>query len=74
MGVRIPEDVMVCGFDGIYSLPPKLSRLTTISTPASELGALAATTLLHKLTFQTDINSSTYLHTKVVYRESAPER
>lgn len=74
MGKRIPEDVMICGFDGIYSLPPKLSRLTTISTPASELGALAATTLLHKLTFQTDINSSTYLHTKVVYRESAPER
>jgi LacI family transcriptional regulator len=72
MGVRIPEDVMVCGFDGIYSVPPSLSRLTTISTPASQLGALAATTLLHKLAYQTEINSSTYLNTRIIYRESAP--
>lgn len=74
MGKRIPEDVMVCGFDGIYSVPPTLSRLTTVSTPASQLGSLAATTLLHKLTFPSDINSSTYLHTKIIYRESAPDR
>lgn len=73
MGKRIPEDVMVCGFDGIYSVPPTLSRLTTISTPASQLGSLAATTLLHKLAFPSDINSSTYLHTKIIYRESAPK-
>ncbi|MBR2047169.1 MAG: LacI family DNA-binding transcriptional regulator [Oscillospiraceae bacterium] len=73
MGKRVPEDVMVCGFDGIYSMPPTLSRLTTISTPASQLGALAATTLLHKLMYQNDINSSTYLQTKIIYRESAPE-
>lgn len=73
MGKRVPEDVMVCGFDGIYSVPPTLSRLTTISTPASQLGSLAATTLLRKLAFPSDINSSTYLHTKIIYRESAPE-
>lgn len=72
MGKRIPEHVMVCGFDGIYSVPPSLSRLTTISTPASQLGALAATTLLHKLAYQTEINSSTYLNTRIIYRESAP--
>ena len=73
MGKRVPQDVMVCGFDGIYSMPPTLSKLTTISTPATQLGALAATTLLHKLMYQTDINSSTYLQTKIIYRESAPE-
>ncbi len=73
MGKRAPEDVLVCGFDGIYSVPPTLSRLTTISTPASQLGSLAATTLLHKLAFPSEINSSTYLYTKIVYRESAPE-
>ena len=73
MGKRVPEDVMVCGFDGIYSVPPTLSRLTTISTPANQLGSLAATTLLHKLSFPSEINSSTYLHTKIIYRESAPE-
>jgi LacI family transcriptional regulator len=73
MGKRVPEDVMICGFDGIYSVPPMLSRLTTISTPANQLGALAATTLLHKLAFPSEINSSTYLHTKIIYRESAPE-
>ena len=73
MGKRVPEDVMICGFDGIYSIPPTLSRLTTISTPANQLGSLAATTLLHKLAFPSEINSSTYLHTKIIYRESAPE-
>ena len=73
MGKRVPEDVMICGFDGIYSVPPTLSRLTTISTPANQLGSLAAITLLHKLAFPSEINSSTYLHTKIIYRESAPE-
>lgn len=73
MGKRVPEDVMICGFDGIYSVPPTLSRLTTISTPANQLGSLAAITLLHKLAFPAEINSSTYLHTKIIYRESAPE-
>jgi LacI family transcriptional regulator len=73
MGKRVPEDVMICGFDGIYSAPPTLSRLTTISTPAHQLGSLAATTLLHKLAFPSEINSSTYLHTRIIYRASAPE-
>lgn len=73
MGKRVPEDVMICGFDGIYSVPPTLSRLTTISTPANQLGSLAATILLHKLASPSEINSSTYLHTKIIYRESAPE-
>lgn len=73
MGKRIPEDVMVCGFDGISTIDPTLSRLTTIATPADQIGSHAATVLLHKLSFESEVNVSSYLNTRIVFRDSAPE-
>lgn len=72
MGKRVPEDVMVCGFDGIASIDPALSRLTTIVTPADQIGSHAATVLLHKLNFESEVNVSSYLNTRVLFRDSAP--
>jgi LacI family transcriptional regulator len=73
MGRKVPEDVMVCGFDGIFSIDSILSRLTTIAAPASQIGASAATILLHQLSFPGKLHSSTYLLTDVIFRDSAPE-
>ncbi len=73
MGKRIPEDVMVCGFDGIFSIDSILSRLTTIAAPAAQIGASAATILLHRLAFPSMLHASTYLLTDVIFRDSAPE-
>lgn len=73
MGRKVPEDVMVCGFDGIFSIDSILSRLTTIAAPASQIGASAATILLHQLSFPGKLHASTYLLTDVIFRDSAPE-
>lgn len=73
MGKRVPEDVMVCGFDGMSSIDSMLNRLTTIITPSGQIGTHAASMLLHKLTYGSAVNTSCYLHTKITFRDSAPE-
>lgn len=73
MGKRIPEDVMVCGFDGQPTMEYVFSRMTTVITPSEQIGAYAATLLLHKLQFGSSTNVSSYVNTKIVFRNSAPE-
>jgi len=48
-GVRVPEDLAVVGFDGIPFTAISNPRLTTVSTPAAEMGRLAATSLIRAI-------------------------
>jgi DNA-binding LacI/PurR family transcriptional regulator len=48
-GVRIPADLAVVGFDGIPFTAISNPRLTTVSTPAGEMGRLAATFLIRAI-------------------------
>lgn len=50
MGLRVPSDVSVLGFDDIYAAAFHNPALTTIKQPLFEMGSLAARTLLDKLT------------------------
>lgn len=49
MGLRVPIDVSVLGFDDIYAAAFHNPALTTIRQPLFEMGKIAAKTLLSKL-------------------------
>jgi LacI family transcriptional regulator len=48
-GVRVPQDVIVTGFDGIDASEMSRPRLTTVYQPMRDLGRAAVDTLLHRL-------------------------
>lgn len=71
LGLRVPEDVLVCGFDGIPTTNPIISSLTTIRTPSQTLGIVAAQILMQRIQNPSPIPTSTYLHTDILFRSSA---
>lgn len=46
LGIRVPNDVGIVGFDGIPFAEFSNPRLTTVATPLAELGRLAASSLI----------------------------
>lgn len=47
--VRVPEDIGIVGFDGIPFAAISNPRLTTVATPAGEMGRLAAASLVRAI-------------------------
>ena len=46
LGIHVPDDVGIVGFDGILFAEMSNPRLTTVTTPLAELGRLAASSLI----------------------------
>jgi len=49
LGIRVPDDVGMVGFDGIPYTAISNPRLTTVSTPSGEMGRLAAASLIRAI-------------------------
>jgi len=67
MGLRIPEDISVAGFDNTLLSARIWPGLTTISQPTSELGAAAARALIKNVRGE-DIIQEVEIPTKLIIR------
>jgi LacI family transcriptional regulator len=70
LGLTIPDDVSVVGYDDIefaaYTFPP----LTTVRQPAEELGTVAARTMIAHLDQEAPLPRSTAIRPQLVIRQS----
>lgn len=69
-GLRVPEDVMVVGFDNIYISKIMNPSITTVRQPTAQIGALAIEMLI-KLIRKESVVQSVYLGTELLIRESS---
>ena len=68
-GLRVPEDVMVVGFDNIYISKIMNPSITTVRQPTTQIGALAIEMVI-KLMRKEAVVKSVYLGTELLIRES----
>ena len=73
MGRRLPEDVMVAGFDGSPEAGMVTPGLTTARIPSAEIGRTAAQMLLDRITRPTGPVRKVYLATTPLLRQSTRE-
>lgn len=70
MGLKVPDDISVAGFDNIsfseYCDPP----LTTISQPAEEFGSKAMSTLYRIINQEGTVKRNVFLDFELIIRNS----
>ncbi len=70
MGLSVPGDVMVAGFDGSPQSAVVEPSLTTVQIPNTEIGHMAAELLLDRLQYPDRPFRTTYVQTTPVWRNS----
>jgi LacI family transcriptional regulator len=70
-GVRVPQDVVVTGFDGIDAAQRSVPPLTTVRQPMVDLGRAAIQVLAHRLEDREGSPLSVRLPVEVVLRGSS---
>lgn len=70
MGVKVPEQVAICGFDGIQLTEYTEPGITTIAQPIYEMGALATEVLIKKIKGEEHENKVFELPVRLIQRKS----
>lgn len=70
MNRKVPEDILVCGFDDTIVLNSLDSPLTTVTTPSREMGIMAAHLLLDRVENPLLPPTTVYLNTTIQMRDS----
>lgn len=70
LGLDVPGDVSVAGFDDLPTATDRFPSLTTIHQPVREMGVLGATMLLEAMRSGNTLNKQTTLPVNLVVRES----
>lgn len=76
-GLRVPDDLSVCGFDDIAMAEVTIPALTTIHQPKYEIGIQCAQLLLRKVGGESQDVVHKVLDTAIIFRDTvayAPER
>lgn len=70
MGIAVPDQVLICGFDDMPEARIVEPQLTTVHIPSSSMGIFAAQRLLSKIANPALPNITSYVQTKVKFRSS----
>ena len=70
MGLSIPDDIMVTGFDGTPQSALTDPALTTVQIPSAEIGRMAADILLSRIRSPEQPHSWMHVRTNPVWRKS----
>lgn len=70
LGLAIPNDIMVTGFDGVPQSAVVEPSLTTVQIPNADIGRMAADILLERIKNPDRPFSSTYVKTTPIWRNS----
>lgn len=70
LGISIPEQIMVAGFDGTAQSAVVEPPLTTVQIPGAEIGRIAADILLNRIANPGRMPFSVYVKTTPIWRES----
>ncbi len=70
LGQKVPEDVLVCGFDNAPEATIIDPALTTVKIHSSSMGFIAADILLSRITCPDAPFKKTYVETNIIIRES----
>ena len=70
LGLRVPDDISVIGFDDIKAAAYISPNLTTIRQPLSEMGRFAAQCIVNRLNHTEDFREQVAFEPELVLRES----
>lgn len=71
LGIRVPEQISLCGFDGIELTKIMEPEITTVAQPITEMGMLATDVLIQKMNGSHDDTSNVFeFDTTLIVRRS----
>ncbi|MBQ8884772.1 MAG: GntR family transcriptional regulator [Clostridia bacterium] len=73
LGLRVPEDISITGFDDIYQSSHSTPKLTTMQQPFYQMGQTAAKLLCDSMLSGDETISRIYLKTHLIERESVKD-
>lgn len=73
-GMKIPDDIVVCGFDGIELTTMIEPEITTVAQPIYQMGALAVDALMRRMSGAEEQGKLYELDTRLIERKSTQRK
>lgn len=74
LGIQVPEQITVCGFDGIQTTQMTHPEISTVAQPIYEMGKVAAKILINKIEGVTDDKVIHEFDVQLIKRESTARK